>query len=157
MGIDIDFSRLDARDVLDIAIQVEEEAQQNYEQLATWMAADGSGEIEKFFNRMANLERLHRDQLADRRQQMFGDVKPRDSTWVVWEVEQPDYGEIGSDMSLEKAFELAMAAERRAGDYYAEALDYASDPTVVVLFESLRDSEIEHLRMLREQRDRALG
>ena len=157
MGIDIDFSRLDPKAVLDIAIQIEEEAQQNYEQLASWTAAEGNDEVEKFFNRMANLERLHRDQLADRRQQMFGDEEPRDSTWVVWEVEQADYDEIGSNMSLEKAFDIGMEAERRAGEYYAEGLDYATDPKVIELFESLRNSEAEHLRMLREQRKKVFG
>jgi rubrerythrin len=157
MGIAIDFSRLSPKEVLDIAIQIEEEAQQNYEQLATWMAAEDNDEVEKFFNRMANLERLHRDQIANRRQQMFGDAEPRDSTWVVWDVEQTDYDEIGNNISLEKAFELAMDAERRAGEYYAEALDYATDPKVIELFESLRDSESEHLRMLREQRERVFG
>lgn len=157
MGIDIDFSRLDPKDVLDIAIQVEEEAQENYEQLAGWMASDGNEDVEKFFNRMANLERLHRDQLVDRRQQMFGDVAPRSSTWVVWEVEQPDYDDIGGDMSLENAFDLAMDTERRAGEYYSEALNFTDDPKVIELFESLRNSEQEHLRMLREQREKIFG
>jgi rubrerythrin len=158
MGIDIDFSKLNPQDVLDMAMQVEEEAQENYEQLARWMASDGKEEVEKFFLKMANLERLHHDQIAAQRLEMFGDSEPRrSSTWVVWEVEQPDYDDIDADVSLERAFELAMDAERRAGEYYAGALEYTSEPRVIELFKKLRDAETEHLRLLGDQRDTIFG
>lgn len=157
MVLEIDFSRLDPQDVLDVAIQVEEEAEENYEQLAGWMEADGNEEVARFFSKMARLERLHRDQIAERRLALFGDTPARHSSRAVWEVEQPEYGEIGQELTLEKAFDLAMEAERRAGEYYANALDYASDQQVIALFESLRDSEQEHLRLLREQREMAFG
>jgi rubrerythrin len=157
MVLEIDFSRLDAQDVLDVAIDVEKEAEENYEQLAGWMSADGNDEVARFFTKMAGLERLHRDQIAEHRHALFGDAPARHSSRAVWEVEQPEYGEIDGEMSLEKAFDVAMDAERRAGEYYANALDYASDPQVVTLFQRLRDSEAEHLRLLREQRERAFG
>ena len=64
MGLQVDFSRLDAQDVLDIAIQVEQEAEDNYEQLATWLAADGNDETARFFKKMAGFEAKHREQLA---------------------------------------------------------------------------------------------
>ncbi len=157
MVLEIDFSRLDPQDVLDVAIQVEEEAEENYEQLAGWMKADGNDEVAQFFAKMARLEHLHRNQIAKRRHALFGDAPARHSSRAVWEVEQPEYGEIDGAMTLEKAFDLAMDAERRAGEYYANALDYASDQQVIELFENLRDSEAEHLRLLREQRERAFG
>jgi rubrerythrin len=50
-----------------------------------------------------------------------------------------------------------MEAERRAGEYYSEALSYASDPGVIELFQALAKAEEDHLRMLRNQRDRAFG
>ena len=157
MVLEIDFSRLDPQDVLDVAIQVEEEAEENYEQLAGWMSADGNDEVARFFTKMARLERLHRDQIAEQRRALFGDAPTRHSSRAVWEVEQPEYDEINGAMTLAKAFDLAMDAERRAGEYYSNALEYAADPHVIALFEGLRDSEAEHLRLLREQRERAFG
>jgi rubrerythrin len=154
MPLHVDFSRLDAQDVLDIAIQVEQEAEDNYEQLATWLAADGNTEAAEFFRKMAGFEAKHRQQLNQRREQMFGDAPSRHSDVAVWEVEQPDYDSIGRAVSLAQAIELAMAAERRAGDYYGEALEYASDPDVIDLFRGLKRAEQDHLRLLEEQRDR---
>ena len=76
---------------------------------------------------------------------------------AAWEVEQLDYARIGKSVDLKLAFGLAMDAERRAGEYYREALSYASDPAVIELFESLAKAEDDHLRMLRNQRARAFG
>lgn len=157
MGLHVDFSRLDAQDVLDIAIQVEQEAEDNYEQLASWLAADGNNAAADFFKKMAGFEAKHRQQLGQRRQQLFGDAASRHSDRAVWEVEQPDYASIGRALTLEQAFELAMDAERRAGAYYGEAVEYASDPAVIDLFEGLKRAEMEHLRLLEEQRERFSG
>ncbi len=157
MGLHVDFSRLDAQDVLDLAIQVEQEAEDNYEQLSSWLAADGNTAAAEFFTKMAGFEAKHRQQLVQRREQMFGDAPPRHSDDAPWEVEQPDYAAIGRAMTLEQAFELAMEAERRAGDYYGGALDYASDPAVVDLFRALKRAELEHLRLLEEQRAKLAG
>ncbi len=157
MGLQVDFSRLDAQDVLDIAIQVEQEAEDNYEQLATWLAADGNDEVAKFFKKMAGFEAKHREQLTVQRQAKFADAPPRHSDNAAWEVEQPAYEAISKAVTLDEAFELAMEAERRAGDYYGEALEYASDPQVIELFEGLKKAEFDHLRMLQEQRLRQAG
>jgi rubrerythrin len=156
MGLQVDFSRLDAQDVLDIAIQVEQEAEDNYTQIADWAASDGNHEVAAFFKRMAGFEAKHREQLTAQRTAMFGDAPSRHSDAATWEVEQPDYDAISKAISLQQAFELAMDAERRAGNYYQEALGYASDPAVIELFEELRKSEDDHLRMLRQQREKLL-
>jgi rubrerythrin len=157
MTLDIDFSKLDAQDVLDLAILVEQEAEDNYEQLASWMEADGKSEVAAFFAKMAKLEERHRAQITEQRQQLFGDAPARHSSRAVFEVEQPDYDDIGADITLEGAFELAMNAERKAGDYYGSALDYASDPQVIALFENLKKAEQDHMRLLQEQKDRAFA
>ena len=156
MGLDLDFSKLDARDFLDIAVQVEEEAEDNYEQLASWTEADGNPDTAEFFRRMAGLERRHREQLVTRRRELFTDAPERQTRRGFWEVEQPDWDAIGPGLTLDAAFTLAMDAERRAGEYYAGAAEYADDPRLVELLEVLRRAEEEHLRMLREQRERML-
>jgi len=50
-----------------------------------------------------------------------------------------------------------MDAETRAHDFYAGALDYASDEKVAELFEGLRKAEEDHQRMLREEMAKFLG
>jgi rubrerythrin len=157
MTLQVDFSRLDQQDVLDLAIQVEQEAEDSYLQLADWVGSDGNREASEFFTRMAGFEARHRQQLVSRRQELFGGAPPRHSDKVAWEVEQADYDRIGRAVGLEQAFELGMEAERRAGQYYSEAISYASDPKVVELFQALAKSEEDHLRMLQSQRDRTFG
>jgi rubrerythrin len=157
MALQVDFSLLDAQDVLDIAIQVEQEAEDNYEQIAGWADSDGNAEVAAFFKRMAGFEAKHREQLTAQRKAKFGDAPSKHSDAAIWEVEQPDYEAISKAVTLEEAFELAMDAERRAGNYYQGALEYVSDPEVAKLFEELRTSEDDHLRMLRQQRERLFG
>ena len=157
MALQVDFSRLDQQDVLDLAIQVEQEAEDSYLQLADWVGSDGNREASEFFTRMAGFEARHRQQLVSRRQELFGDAPPRHSSKAAWEVEQADYDRIGRAVGLEQAFALGMEAERRAGQYYSEAVAYASDPKVVDLFRTLAKAEEDHLRMLQSQRDRTFG
>jgi rubrerythrin len=157
MALQVDFSRLDQQDVLDLAIQVEQEAEDSYLQLADWVGSDGNREASEFFTRMAGFEARHRQQLVSRRQELFGGAPPRHSDKAAWEVEQADYDRIGRAVGLEQAFELGMEAERRAGQYYSEAVAYASDPKVVELFRALAKAEEDHLRMLQSQRDRTFG
>jgi rubrerythrin len=56
MALQVDFSRLDQQDVLDLAIQVEQEAEDSYLQLADWVGSDGNREASEFFARMAGFE-----------------------------------------------------------------------------------------------------
>ena len=53
-------------------------------------------------------------------------------------------------MSIVEAFEVGLAAERKAYDFYDMALPGITDPEVRALFTELRDEETEHVEMLRE-------
>ena len=57
MALEVDFSKMDGRDALDIAIVIEDEAQLAYEHLAEWVAGDGNTEAAEFFSRMAVREK----------------------------------------------------------------------------------------------------
>ena len=154
MGLDFDFSRLDAQDILDLAVFVEEEARDHYEQLETWMRQGGSDEAAKFFGKMVVLEANHLKVVTDKRKALFGDAPPRHTSNIAWEVEAPDYDSIGASLTLEQAFEIARGAEQRAHDYYAGAIDFATDPQVADLLEELRKAELEHLRLLDDWQSR---
>ncbi len=156
MALKVDFSRMDGRDALDIAIVIEDEAQLAYEHLADWVAGDGNTEAAEFFKRMAVREKRHKDEITERRTELFGDVPARHDEAAPWEAEVPDYESLGRGVTLEEAFNVAMGAETRAHDFYAEALEYIEVPTVVELFDWLRKAEIEHQRMLTEEMERSL-
>ena len=157
MALKVDFSRMDGRDALDIAIVIEDEAQLAYEHLADWVGSDGNTEAADFFKRMAVREKRHKEEITQRRAELFGDVPARHDEAAPWEAEVPDYESLGRNVSLEDAFDVAMGAETRAHDFYAEAIDYIEAPEVVELFDWLRKAEIEHQRMLAEEMKRHLG
>jgi rubrerythrin len=150
MGVQFDFSMLDAMDILDLAVYVEKEAQESYEELASW-AGDDNPEARDFFTRMAGFEARHGAQIAARREELFGGKQARYTDTAPWDVETPDIAKLGDEMSLQRAYELALDAENRAADYYRSVIDYVSEPLAVELLEALRDSEVEHQRLIREE------
>lgn len=157
MVLEPDFSRLDAQDVLDIAVVVEDEAMLAYEHLAAWVAGDGNVEAAEFFTRMAALEKRHKDAIMARRELLFGDAPPRHDESAPWQAEVPDYEALGREVSLEDAYQVAMDAETTAFDFYSEALEYVDEPQIVELFEWLKKAEVEHKRLITEERRRHLA
>jgi rubrerythrin len=156
MDVKIDFSKLSANDALDLAISIEDEGTYYYEQLADWVR-ENNPEVSEFFARMAQRERRHRDQIVALRQRLFGGTPSSDSEKVSWGVEVPDFEALSGDITLGKAFGVAMDSETRAHDFYAEAIEYAADDQIAELFEGLRKSEAEHQRMVKEEMEKFLG
>jgi len=156
MTIELDFSKLRGPDVLDMAIAIEDEATIYYEELATWVSND-KPEVADFFKRMAVREKRHHDQVVAQRDRLFPETPKSHAEKVSWAVEAPDYDAVPTDVTLRQAFGVAMDAETRAHDFYAGALDYASDDKVAELFEGLRQAEEDHRRMLREEMAKFLG
>ena len=150
MAVEFDFSRLDAMDVLDLACFIEREAAGNYEQLASW-AEKNSPDAAQFFQRMARLEGAHDSQIEERRRELFGDKPSRYVDSAPWEVEVPDFSEVGATFTLEQAYALALGAEERAEAYFRQAVDYISDPETVGILKSLAEEELEHQRLLRAE------
>jgi rubrerythrin len=147
MGTELDFSKLDAMDILDLASFFEREAAETYRQLASWAEQHSPGAAE-FFQRMALLESQHDSQVEDRRRELFGDRTSRYTDAAPWQVEMPDFEKVGRDFTLEEAYELALGAEKRAETYFRRAIDYISDPEAVQILEDLADEELEHQRLL---------
>jgi rubrerythrin len=65
-------------------------------------------------------------------------------------VEAPDFGAPSMNMSPLKAYQVALSSEKKAFEFYGQALRYVSQPDVKALFEELRDEEADHVRMLEE-------
>ena len=152
MALDMDFSRLQPHDVLDLAIFAEDEAHEQYEHFAAVMESAGNRDVARFFEKMAFREKLHHDQLAERRRALYPDASPNLANRAVWSIEAPYDETAAPTLTAAAAFALALAAEKRAEEYYAAALAHVAQPEVSTLFEALRQSEIEHQRMLELER-----
>lgn len=151
MGMPMDFAKLQPQDVLDIATFVEREAHDRYQELADEMSRRGADDAADFFRAMARRELRHGERLAARRKELFGNAPAHVRDVVFWEIEAIDYRHNLPAITLRQALELALAAEVKAHDYYAGALEYHTDPAVADLFEELRLAEVEHQRMIREE------
>ena len=83
MAATIDFASLSLQDALDLAILVEEEAQERYLEFVDQMEQHHTPEAAKFFAMMARNEQKHGEELRARRHGLFGDaprrVKPLDA------------------------------------------------------------------------------
>ena len=146
----IDFSQLSLRDTFDLAITIEEEAQQRYQELAEQLEAHRTFEAAEFFRFMADNEAKHAAQLRQERSARFADEpSTADASWV-FEIEAPEYQQARASMSVQAAFQVAMACERKAHDFFDQALPTIKDPEVLAIFEQLRAEEEEHERKLQD-------
>jgi rubrerythrin len=144
----IDFARLDLRDALDLAILIEEEAHERYVSFSKIVGGRYKGDASDVFRTMAGYEAKHGAQLAERRKKLFGDQPVRISRSMLDDVEAPDHGKPRVFMSARQAFEVALASEEKARDFFVEALRHVKDAEVRKLFEELRDEEVEHKNLI---------
>lgn len=147
----LDYRKLTLRGALDLAIAIEEEALLRYRELAAQVA---DPEASAFFREMVVNEDKHRRQLLARRHVIFRHEPARIETSILDDVESPDPAEVPAAISAREAMEVALRAERRAHDFYAQALPHLVDPDVRAFFEELREEEVEHQVLLRQRIER---
>ena len=148
MAPNLDYLTLTLQDALDLAILIEEEAEERYRELANLVGGRYPGDAADVFRSMVFNEQKHGRQLADRRRRLFGDAPRRVDRGQLWEVEAPDYGKPRVFMSPRQATEVAMASEQKAHEFFVCALPGVKDPDVRALFEELRDEELHHFQTL---------
>ena len=151
MSVDIDFANLSIKDALDLAILVEEEAEERYRELADNLEFHNTKEAAKFFRFMVTCEAKHGEELSAKRKELFGDQPVGVDRSLLWDVEAPGFETAKSFMTLQEALEVALAAETKAFEFFDGALPEVSDPEVRELFTELRQEEVEHMQMVREQ------
>lgn len=140
----IDFATLSTQDALDLAILIEEEAEERYREFAHQMEVHHTPDAGRFFEFMASNEARHRAALAERREELYGHARRRVTRSMLWDVEAPDYDKARAFMSPRRAMETALACEEKAHAFFAGALSEIRDPAVRSLFEELRDEEVHH-------------
>jgi len=146
----INISKLTLMDALDVASLIELEAYRRYTLFAAQLGHRGPEDAASVFGSMAANEKKHGEQLARRRQALFGDIPANVTLDDIFDVEAPDVGSPRWNMSPRKAFEVALGAERKAFAFYDEALPGVRQPDVKALFEELRNEETEHIRMVED-------
>jgi rubrerythrin len=152
MGLPIDFSKLTAQDVLDMAAFIEREAQNRYEDFAAQLGDNGNQEAARFFLQMAALEGAHGAQVARRRQHDYEELPSHLRDAVEWNVEGPPLDRKVAALSLEAALEMALESERHARDFFAEAMEHLVDDGVRRVLAELHADELAHIRMIEERR-----
>jgi erythrin-vacuolar iron transport family protein len=150
MAETIDFAALSLQDALDLAILVEEEAQERYVEFVDQMEKHHTMDAAKFFAAMAVNEQRHGDELRARRRALFGNAQGRMKRSMLWDVEAPDYDQPRAFMSARQAMSVALASETKAHEFFVRAIPYVADPDVKRLFQELRDEEVLHQSLVRE-------
>ena len=146
----LDLSKLSLMDALDLAKLIEMEACHRYQMFASQLGRSGGYDAGAFFATMAENEAKHGQELEARRKAMFGDAPARLTLDDLFDVEAPEMGAPRRGMSTIQAFEVGLAAEKKAHDFYDMALPGITNPEVRALFTELRDEETEHVEMLQE-------
>jgi len=151
MSTSLDLSKLSLMDALDLAILIEEEANQRYKLFASQIGrAGGVNDAGAFFASMAENEAKHGTDLLNRRMALFGKAPMKVKLVDLFDVEAPEMGAPRRGMSTVQAFEVGLEAEQKAYDFYDMALPGITNPEVKKLFTELRDEEAEHVEMLRK-------
>jgi rubrerythrin len=151
---DIDFANLSLKDALDLAILVEEEAEERYREFVQQMETHHTPGVARFFRFMAVNEQKHGSDLSERRQTLFGDAPSDVDRSMLWDVEAPEYDQARAFMSVRQALELALAAETKAYEFFDRALPQISDEDVKKLFAELRQEEVEHQELVKKVMDK---
>jgi len=147
----IDFASLSLQDALDLAILIEEEAAERYEELAVQMDDHHTPDAAAFFRVMIRNEKKHGEDLARRRIELFGDTEMKVDRSMLWEVEAPEYDMVEMFMPARAALLVALDAEKKAHRFFLDAIPHVTDPDVRALFEELRDEETEHQNLVRKE------
>ncbi len=149
MAKSMNYASLSLMDALDLAILVEEEAQERYEEFAHQMTIHHTPDAAKFFLLMEQNEAKHKVLLTMRRKKLFGSTPRRVDRQMLWDVEAPEYDGARAFMTLRQALQVVMAAETKAHDFFDTNLKHITNPDVRTLFEELRGEEAEHQEAVR--------
>lgn len=147
----IDFTKITLCDALDLAVLVEEEAKERYEEFAQQMEIHHNPTAAGFFLFMLKIEALHEGRLADRRKQLFGNAPRTVRREMIFDIEAPEYDAVRANMTHRQALETALAAEKKAFAFFDEAVKHVKDAEVQALFNELREEEIEHAGLVEKE------
>ncbi len=133
------------------AVVLESEAAERYDELAAVMAEHNNPEIADLFEKMAYYSRQHRAEAIERARAVGGlpDLKPWEFSWP--DAESPEaasFDQVHYLMGARQALILALAAEKRARDFYAGVSRDAETAEIAALAAEFAEEEAEHAEAL---------
>lgn len=146
-----EIKKLDLMDALDLAIFIEQEAEERYKLFYHLIGERFDGDAGSFFDTMSHNEAKHAHQLKQKRTQLFGQTPIRISPMSVWNIEAPEENLPRPQMSIAQAFQIALDAEKKAWEFFDKSLKFVLNEDVKNLFEELRDEEMLHKELLENQ------
>ena len=147
----IDLTNISLRDALDLAVLVEEEAKDRYEEFAEQMEMHHNPEAAKFFRFMLSIEEKHESRLAERRRRLFWDAPREVTRAMIFDIEAPEYDDVRATMTLRQALEASLRAETKAFEFFEAAAALVQMKDVQDIFVELREEEREHQALVLKQ------
>jgi rubrerythrin len=137
-------------DLLSIAYQIEADAVERYELLATQMETHNNPDLVAAFRDLARAEGIHRDEI--RRLAGDIDVVAHARQMAKWNrgesPEEVDLGAAHYMMTPWHALQLALAGEKRALAYFTAVVETTKDPTIKKMAEEFVEEEAEHVNLV---------
>jgi erythrin-vacuolar iron transport family protein len=138
------FSDLDQREILALAISLEEEHSRIYADYAAGLSAEYPASS-KIFSELRDEENEHRRQLIDLFQSKFGDHIPLIRRHDVSGLVRHDPIWMVRPLGIEKVRRQAEEIEAETREFYASALKRASDADIRKLLGDLMEAESQHI------------
>jgi rubrerythrin len=137
-------------DLFAVAYQIEADAVERYELLATQMETHNNPELVAVFRDLARAEGIHRDEIR----RLAGDIDVvsharKVARWTKGESpEEVDIGRVHYMMTPWHALDLALAAEKQALAFFSSVAGTATDPRIKQMAEEFAEEETEHVNLV---------
>jgi len=143
-------------DLLSHALALEHEASDRYAELAELMEVHNNIDVAKLFERMAEIEKLHVDQILRMvSKNKLEDLPKKEWTWISPEgPETTNPEDLHYLMKPHHALQLALVNEQRAFEYYDQVAKNTSDEETRSLAEELATEEEEHVALVKVWMDK---
>lgn len=133
-----------------LALAMEHEATQRYEELADAMEVHNNRAVAELFRKMARIESLHAEQIMTSMGWSAPPPTPDTPAWPGFEApETVPSDEIHYLMKPWHALQLALAAEQRAEAFFARMADTLDDEAARKAAIEFRDDERQHVALIR--------
>ena len=137
-------------DLLAVAYQIEADAVDRYDVLATQMEMHNNSDLVAALHDLARAEAIHRDEI--RRIAGDIDVVTHARTIANWgrgeSPEQVDLGAAHYLMTPWHALQLALAGEKRALAFFTSVVETTKDPAIKKMAEEFVEEEAEHVNLV---------
>lgn len=143
-------------DLLSHALALEYEASDRYADLAELMEVHNNIDVAKLFEKMAEIEKLHVDQILRMiNQHGVQDLPSKEWQWISPEgPETTNPEDLHYLMKPHHALQLALVNEQRAFEYYDQVAKNTSDEATRDLAEELATEEEEHVALVKVWMDK---